>query len=61
MAEHQIWVEKTVHWVETHWLSDKVPDVAVMLTVFWDMKVSISIDFLEKGATINGASYCRNP
>ena len=31
----------------------------VMLTVFWDIKESITIDILEKGATINSASYCR--
>ena len=31
----------------------------VMLTVFWDMKGPITIDFLEKGATVNNASYCQ--
>ena len=30
-----------------------------MLTVSWDMKGSIIIDFLEKGETINNASYCQ--
>ena len=30
-----------------------------MLTVFWDMKRPITIDFLEKGATVNSASYCQ--
>ena len=30
----------------------------VMLTVFWDMKGLISIDFLEKKATVNRVSYC---
>ena len=29
----------------------------VMLPVFWDTKGSISIDFLEKGATVNSVSY----
>ena len=29
----------------------------VMLTVFWDMKGPITIDFLEKDATVNSASY----
>ena len=32
----------------------------VMLAVFKDMKGHISMDFLEKGTTINNASYCRN-
>ena len=27
-----------------------------MLTVFWDMKGSITIDFLEKGPSINNAT-----
>ena len=31
----------------------------VMLTVFLDMKGPITIDFLEKGATVNSASYCQ--
>ena len=31
----------------------------VMLTVFWDMKGLITIDFLEKVATVNNASYCK--
>ena len=28
-----------------------------MLTVFWDMKRHTPIDFLEKGITVNNASY----
>ena len=28
----------------------------VMLTVFWDMKGPITVDFLEKGATVNSIS-----
>ena len=31
----------------------------VMLTVFWDMNGPITIHFLEKGATVNSASYCQ--
>ena len=30
-----------------------------MLTVFKDMKEPITIDNLEKGATVNSASYCQ--
>ena len=30
-----------------------------MLTVFWDMKELITINFLEKDATVNSASYCQ--
>ena len=30
----------------------------VMLTVFLDMRDPITIDFLEKGETVNSASYC---
>ena len=52
--------------MEVHWLSskEKVLGIAiqqsvkkVMLTVFLDMKGPIPIDFLEKGATVNNASY----
>ena len=59
------WVEKTVDGVETHWLSGKKKFHAqqltknVMLTVFWDLKGPITIDFLEKGTTVNSASYCQ--
>ena len=28
-----------------------------MLTVFWDMNGPISIDYIEKGATVNSTSY----
>ena len=31
----------------------------VMLTVCWDMKVPITINFREKGTTVNSASYCQ--
>ena len=58
-------VKKTVHGVETHWLSgkEKVLGAAVSKeshagTVFYDMKC-LSIDFLEEGATVNSASYCQ--
>ena len=30
----------------------------VMLTVFWNIKGRITINFLEKGATVNSASCC---
>ena len=30
----------------------------VMLTVFWDMQGPITISYLEKGTTVNGANYC---
>ena len=29
----------------------------VMLTFYWDMKKFITIDFLEKGTTVNSASF----
>ena len=47
-------IKKTVHWVETHWLSDKKKfciQLSVkkdMLTSFWDTKGPIIIYFLEK-------------
>ena len=57
-------IKQSVHWVETHcftgnflaqWSVKKL-----MLTVFWDIKGPfITIDFLEKGATVNSASYCQ--
>ena len=31
----------------------------VTLTVFWYMKEPITIDFLEKGATVDRAAYCQ--
>ena len=30
----------------------------IIRTVFWDMKGTPTIDFLEKGASLNNASYC---
>ena len=38
---------------------EKVQDAVKkdMLTVFWDMKAPIPIDFLEKDATVDSASY----
>ena len=56
-----VWVKKTVDGVKT--LSQKEKNCAqslvkkVMLTVFWDIKGLISIDVLEKGATVNSASH----
>ena len=37
------------------WAQESVKKV--MQTIFWDMKRTITIDFFEKGATINSASY----
>ena len=31
----------------------------VMLTVFWDIKEGITIDFFEKAPAVNIASYCQ--
>ena len=59
------WAEKTVSGVETHWITcnEKVQGTAavtkIMVTVFWDMKEPITVDFLEKGATVNSSSYCQ--
>ena len=30
-----------------------------MKTIFWDMKVPITFDFLEKGAIVNSAFDCQ--
>ena len=60
----RIWVENKVHEKEAHWLSgkEKVPGVAVNkeghAACFWDMKGPMTIDFLERGTTVNIASYC---
>ena len=32
----------------------------IMLTILWDRKRSIIVDFLEKVATVNSASYCKH-
>ena len=59
----QTWVENTVYGVETYWFSGKKK--------FWsqrpankmnvkDMKGSITVDLLGKGATVNNASYCQH-
>ena len=45
------WVKKMF---QVQWSLKKV-----MLTVFWDMKTSMTIDFLEKGKTLNSVSYCQ--
>ena len=39
------------------WVQQSVKEV--MLTVFLDRKGPITIDFPEKGATVNSASYCQ--
>ena len=51
--------EKTVHGVEIHKYSGKEkkfqvqwPVKKVMMTVFWDMKGAISIDFFEERVTV---------
>ena len=55
------WFEKAVHGMETHRLfgKEKVPRSVnkVLLTVFNGKKGPIMIDFLEKGAAVNSASY----
>ena len=58
-------VEKTVHEVETHWLSDRGKVLGTAdnkeghaVTVFWNMKGPIIIDFLEKDTIENSTSYC---
>ena len=51
--------------METHLLSSKENFQAqqlvkkVLQTVFWNMKRSITINFLEKGATVHSTSYCQ--
>ena len=50
------WVEKTVHWMETHRPSNK-EKVWIMLIVFWNMKGPIIIDFLEKASIVNRVYY----
>ena len=51
------WVEKTVLWMESHWLTgnEKVLGAVVTLIVFRDIK-SLTINFLAKDATINTLS-----
>ena len=55
----QAWLVKRINVVETHWLSSKenVLGTAVVknvkLTVFWDMKGPITMDFLLKSVTKN--------
>ena len=60
----QAWMEKTFHGVQTYWLPGKEKKkfltqqlVNKMLIVFWGMKGPITINFLEKGATVNSTSY----
>ena len=48
-------IKKTLYGVETHWPSSK----KIMITVFWDMKWPITIEFLKKEATVNSACYCQ--
>ena len=58
----QAWVERQfMEWKHTgtlvkFWVQWSVKKV--MLTVFWDMKRLIPIDFLEKGETVISVSYC---
>ena len=58
------WVRKTVHGMEICWLSgkEKVPGAQsvkkVMLILFLDIKGPVSIDFLEKSATVYSSSNC---
>ena len=58
---------KTVHRVKKKpsllYGKEKVPATIVrkkvMLTVSWEMKGPITIDFLEKDTTVNSATYTR--
>ena len=58
-------VEKTECRMETHWLLGKGKFLGtafskkLMVTVFWDMKGPITVDFLEKGATVNSTTNCQ--
>ena len=58
-------VKKAVHEVEIQWLFSKKKFWSqwsikkVRLPIFWDMKEPITIDFLEKGATVNIGSNCQ--
>ena len=55
----QAWVIEIIHRVETHTIKEKfqAQQSVKMLTFFSVMKGTITIYFLEKGATINSASY----
>ena len=60
------WVEKTVHGVEIHWLfgKEKVLGTVISKEGHADIflrheKKPITIDFLEKGATVKNASCCQ--
>ena len=59
----QAWVEKTVHGMETHWLSskEKVPGAAVSkeshAVSLLEHERTHPPDFLEKGTTVNSALY----
>ena len=58
------WVQKTVHGVETHWLSGKEKVASEVVSKESDTdsvlghERTIIIDFLDKVATVNSASYC---
>ena len=59
------WVIMTISVVEKHWLSGKEKFWVkqsvkkVMLTVFWDMKGLITINFFENGVNVNSVTYCQ--
>ena len=62
-----VWVEKIVHRVEIHGLSGKnqqqktVPGAFVFIQsylLFSYMKEAITMDFLEKSASVNNVSHC---
>ena len=59
------WIEKWVNWVKVIDFPIKKMFRAprslnkVMLSVFWDMKGTITSDFLEKCATVNSSSNCQ--
>ena len=49
--------------MEMRWLYGKVKVLGAVVSekshAVWNMKGPITIDFLEKGATVNFASYCQ--
>ena len=54
----QAWIKKTVHWVETLSDKEKVLGTAVSIEGHANNE-PITIDFLEKRATVKSTSYCQ--
>jgi hypothetical protein len=60
----EIWVsfvnietKQTKQWIHTHSPS-KVKKFKQLLTVFWDMKGVLMLEFMQQGATIMPEVYC---